>query len=392
MTCLRRAAPAIWFLVLIWVSANETAAYEFKLIPSLALRGEYDENLFFSSDDEEDDYIATISPGLRLTERTERVKVDLSGRADWIEYRDNDELDDVDQDYRGNFRYLITPEIGISADAMFTMDSRRDRDIDVTGLVMTNVERKRQYYSLSGDYTVSEKTASVLSYTYARDKFDDPEFVDMEMHRTALGFTHDLGRSFPLAVGRMNLGYARYDYENIELDDYSLTFGVARRFSELLSLLVDLGGRYTRSDIERVSDDKDDEWSGVGQVDLSYNHEVTRVSLSLSQYMRPASGRGGTSERTSASFDINTHFTAGLWGDIYTAYYLNKADAEEFGTLDIDEETWLIRPRVRYNFNRDMSLSASYQYTTVNYRESDTEAHRNLVFIRFYYQYPLFDK
>ena len=78
MKCFKKVAPAILLVVLLIVCANETFADEFKLIPSLTVKGEYNDNIFYTTDETEDDFITTISAGLELIERTERLDLGLS--------------------------------------------------------------------------------------------------------------------------------------------------------------------------------------------------------------------------------------------------------------------------------------------------------------------------
>ena len=56
-----------------------TGAYgdEFKIIPSVSVREEYDDNVFYTSSDEKDDFITTAAAMLELSQRTERLNLNL---------------------------------------------------------------------------------------------------------------------------------------------------------------------------------------------------------------------------------------------------------------------------------------------------------------------------
>ena len=88
MTCLKKVSLVILLLSLTVFCANEIMADEFKLIPSIAVRGEYNDNIFYTADDTEDDFITTISAGLELIERTERVDLNLSALVSPFFYDD----------------------------------------------------------------------------------------------------------------------------------------------------------------------------------------------------------------------------------------------------------------------------------------------------------------
>jgi uncharacterized protein (PEP-CTERM system associated) len=74
------------------LSATDLWADEFKLTPSVAVRQEYNSNIFFDSSNEKDDFITRVKPGLELIERTERIDLRLAGFVTPYVYWENDEL------------------------------------------------------------------------------------------------------------------------------------------------------------------------------------------------------------------------------------------------------------------------------------------------------------
>ncbi|MBW2012086.1 MAG: hypothetical protein JRI32_10795 [Deltaproteobacteria bacterium] len=410
MSCLKKAPFVFLFIVIVFLHLEETRGDGLNITPFVALEQEYNDNIFFDDDDETNDFIATISPGLELIERTERLDTRLSAQINNLIYYDNDELNSVDQYYTGRLRYRITPKTDVSAEAGYTRDSRSDRDIEETGLVLSTATRHQQRYSLSGRYMLSEKTAATLSYAYDQDDFDDSEFDDSRSHSTNLGFTHNISYLIPQTLGRMNLGYARYDFPDSVVDNYTWTIGASRDFTEILTFLVDFGIRYTRSEIEvqRIEtlnsgstdffapwppkdEEKSTGWGGVGEVALSYRGELTDGSLSFFRDVRAASGRTGATERTALVFEIGRRITEKLRGNLSTGYYLNNSEGDDFAAEDIDEKTLRFQTRARYEFTKDIALEASYTFTTIRDSEENTTKNRNLVFMRAVFQYPILE-
>ncbi|MBL0716420.1 MAG: hypothetical protein JJV89_00075, partial [Desulfosarcina sp.] len=76
---------------------TETRADDFKLVPSIDVKGEYNDNIFFDDRNEVKDFITVISPALKLTNRTERLDMGLFVRLDGNAYSDNDVLNAIDQ-------------------------------------------------------------------------------------------------------------------------------------------------------------------------------------------------------------------------------------------------------------------------------------------------------
>ena len=56
-------------------------ADDFEIIPSVLVREEYNDNIFFTKNDKIDDFITTLAGSLELIERTERVNANLYGRV-----------------------------------------------------------------------------------------------------------------------------------------------------------------------------------------------------------------------------------------------------------------------------------------------------------------------
>ncbi len=391
MNCMRKVGLAIWLMALTILLPNGVLADEFKLVPSIAVREEYNDNIFFDDHGEIDDWITTISPGLMLINRTEQLDVNLSARGDSLKYGQNDELNEFDQNYAGDFIYRITSRMTVSGNAGYTVDSRSDRDIETTGRVQSTEERKSYTGGLTGAFVLTEKTSVSLSYAYERNDFDDPESEDDKFHSSDLGFIRDFSEFLPRTVGRMNFGYSYYDSSDTNIDTYSGTVGLSYEITEVFSLLVDLGARYSDSEVVVGAKQRDNDWGGVGQMTVSYRGELTRATLSVQKNISPARGEDGTTDRTSFLFNIGRRFAEKFSTNLSVAYFLNKADTGELATEDIDDRTISISPGLSYEIIDDLALEISYTYTKVRDREDHSRTRRNLVYLGLRYQYPLFE-
>jgi hypothetical protein len=129
----------------------------------------------------------------------------------------------------------------------------------------------------------------------------------------------------------------------------------------------------------------------VGKASLKYTGEKTTFSLSASYDLAPASGYNGAAQRTAFLFDIRQRFAYEFSGALSTGYFLNYASAGDYGVNSLNEETFFVVPSLRYEFTKDLYLDLGYNFTNTQYKNTDTSAYRNLVFLRFYVQYPLFE-
>jgi len=377
---------------------------EFRLTPSLAVSEKYNDNIFFSDSDRQKDWLTVLAPGLELVDRTERLDLNLKARIDDIHYNDLQDLDSVDQFYSGRFRYAVTDRLTLGPSATFTRDSQPDRDIESTGLVLSTARRDRQNYGASMDYRLPDMTMATVAYNYEAEQYDQVGYTDWWSQSVNLDLAGDLGK-WVQGTGRLGLGYAHYHFEGNIIDSYSATIGLKHDLSEKWSLLADVGGRYTDSSFEVLhatlippativinSEERSSSgWGAVGQLVVTYKDNYTTGNVTVKKDIMPASGRNSVADRTLVTFDLRRRFTYELQGFVTGGYYLNKSDPGDYAVQEIDERTMRWEAGVRYEFTRDMFLEASYGYTTTQYRNSDTQADRNLLLLRFFMQHTLFE-
>jgi hypothetical protein len=407
---LKKIKYSIFILILSFFFSFKLAiGDEFKLIPSISLKEEYNDNLFFTERDKEKDFITTISPGLELSNKTERLDLNLLAQLNKLIYGKNDELNKLEQNYRGRIRYSFHPKLNLSANAGFTRDYRPDRDIEITGLVTKAIRRDKINFAGGAEYIYSEKTRGNLSYNFEKADYErDPEFVDTKAHELNIGLIHDLSQHLPSTIGRANLGYARYEFSETLINYYYGTIGMGRALSEKWNLIADLGLSYTRSEFDvyyyliyptiYYKEKKEKDGLGlVSQATLSYRGEKTKrgekttLDLSLAHRLMPASGTVGATKRTAFTFDFGHRLTYELLLRLSAGYYINRAKRGEFGIEEMDERTFRINPRLRYEFTKDIALEAYYSFTYLRDKDDDTKAKRNLFMVNLIIQYPLFE-
>ncbi len=403
----RRASSFVLLLLALFafLIPRPALADQTQLTPSIAFRGEYNDNIFFDRRNEKSDFLSVITPGLELTDKTERLDARLSGALPIYTYARYDEINSVDQNFNGNLRYRLTPLFTTSLNGRYVKDSQPDREIAETGLVLGNVMRHRYSAGLSGDYALSEISTVGISYHYASDDYESRAYTDMRSHNGALTYALDLSRTLPNTRGRVTMGYNRFEFSDSHVDNYTVMVGAEKKVTELYTLSADVGGRYTRSNFKvpglqpvapglfRIvkNEETRDNTGVVGRAALSYQGEQTTGSISFFRDIAQSGGQEGTVQRTAFVFDVGKSFTYELWAHFSAGYYLNTSDKSQYALRNIDEKTWRVNPWIRYNLTQDLSLDASYAFTRVNYKTSDTSANRNLIFLNLVYRYPLFD-
>ncbi len=367
-------------------------ANEFRLVPSIAAKEEYNDNIMFLPDDIRRDFITTISPSLELVNNTEKIQTDLLARLDRYDYIDNRDFSATDQLYKSKLRYVATPMFSITGEAGYSRDSQPGRDISTTGIILSAVPRKRINASVSSDYQFDEKTGALVSYAYNKDDYESTNFVNYASHNVNAGLVHDLGQYFQGLKGRVNLGYSNYLSSDTRIDNVIGTLGISRDFSELWSIQVDGGIRHTWSGVSSGQlQTNSNGWGWVGDISLIYKGERGNGSLAYNRDVTPASGLNGAVERNTLTLSAQYRMTEELSIISTAGYYMNKSDAGEFSTQSIDQRTFSISPGMRYEFSKDITLEALYDYTKIDYLTSNTAASRNLLSIRLYFQFKLLE-
>jgi len=396
----------IWVILFISLAAilhvRVAVADEFRLMPNLRLTEEYNDNIFLSATGRIQDFTTTTSPGLELYDSTERFHGNLSSRAAWLVYANNPGFDHIDQFHSGNGSYQLTPSLALNAGAAYSVDSRPDRALPTTGLVVeSTVPRRTESFTGGADYTLTEKSGLSFSYGYAQSVYlsSQPQTSNYTTNSAQISLSHDLESMLKNTKGQVTFSYINYDYQNrhLSVDSYSGTVGATKTLSEKLSVSINAGAVQTISNVESLNifgfpeKEKLTSLGFTGMGSLAYRGEKTDASISASQQVLPSPGSAGTTNRTSLAFSADHRFTYELSGTFFCQYFLNKSTQTGVGVQQIDQVSFSISPGLRYEFTRDFFLEGTYTYTRIDDNVNNTSASRNLFMLRLTMQTRLFE-
>ncbi len=394
----RKCAAIVCCGLFLVMARAEAQAQEFRLIPGVSLKQEFNDNIFFSSGDTTSSFISTVSPKLSLVGHTERVDARIDANLDILFYTADSHQNRVDQNYQAHANYQLTPRFKLGGEAGYSLSSRADSNIETTGQVTTQgTGTEQQRYSLTGDLTVSEKLAGTLAYNYEQTDYSPTTASNSQTHGANLGLIYDMGTVLPLLKLRGNLGYNTNRFSGFTVDTYSATTGFSYAFHELWSVQADAGGIYTSESatvqpagINTINSAN----NGLGwtaALIFAYKGEKDSASLNFSRGVQSSYGSTGVVERTSVIMTLNRRFTYELSGAISAGYYLNNSIQNQFAGQATDSTTFRVSPSLRYEFNPDIAVDGNYEFAMVQNHQAGTDALRNLVYIRLTVQYPLFE-
>jgi hypothetical protein len=408
----------LWLIVivLLGVLASPVFGQNDKIVPYVSLMQEYSDNIVFSRDNEEEDFITTGNAGMVYTHRDARMRALVDARVSRLMYWDNDQLNSTDGLVRGSWKYQVTERAGAGLAASYRNDSRRDEDLDVTGVVLTG-DRDRAEVSGSVDYRFSEITAGEFTVGYTTTEVDgisqDEDYDTLQMD---FALTRNLSRIFKNTTGLFNVSYMRYSsefdttvpdplfttafYREFDSDVFQVTAGFSRNITELYTVYMTGGVSYTDTTESRrivqtglvngytmLPDQNDDSFGGVLAAGVNYDGLYYDVRLGVSHGVRGDAGTNGTVERTAVNLKVDRKVSENFSLTLAASGYLNRNERQTLS--DLDQVTLNIQPGFRYRITDTLDLSGAYRYTQVDDRHIDQTRERSLVYLEIRKEFDL---
>ena len=182
----------------------------FRILTSLDLSGEYNDNILLAPRDELTDFIWTISPGVTIELPGRQWALRLGYRADIIRYTDHNELDTVDHTVQaaaqGNFGRL-----NLSVIDEFRV-TQTFPGFPVPELTQ-RVERHENLLRAEGEYRVADRWSVGAHYDFLLVNYvDDPQFDELDRQ------DHTVGVTVFYRVAPKTSVLGEYDYQIIRYD------------------------------------------------------------------------------------------------------------------------------------------------------------------------------
>lgn len=361
----------------------------FRILPSLDLTGEYNDNVDLEPSDKKSDFITTISPGIVIELPARRYALRLGYRADILRYAERSELDTVNHSAAFNGRIAFPWGLAVTLSDGFT------RAFDFPGFpvpeITRRVERNENVLKLNTEYTIGERISLGLTYGWLLiDYLDDPEFeqLDRQEHQVGLIVFYRILPKTSL-LGEYDYQVIRYDVET-DRDSNSNKFKVGIRgdLTAKTSVTLKLG-----AEIKDYEDPAQDDWTGpIAEVEA------------LWKYRAPSELRifGGRANVESVSEGAN--FYVATYGGVEVRHHLTSRlilgvsgligvndypDPVTVGTKT-DERLdffYQFNASLRYQFRRWLSAQIGYAYLRrdSNFGEFEYTNNRVTVSLRLTY-------
>lgn len=313
----------IFFLIL-----TSSVWAEFSLQPSISLREEYDDNIFLDPDNEEEDFITTITPGLSLGYTGERLRLTVNYRfIAWL-YMHNSRENETSHNAQVDSTLAILRDVFFlrvtDSYSRVTIDQRRqvvqdNRNVNTTDSNRLTVNPYLEY-PLSGTLKVK------AGYTYENIWYKDDNGDDEEVHIATGGFIKEISPKLTASL------FYSYSIHNIkpygDLEDYDtqdIVLGLNYQLTQKLSLQGSYG--YEWLDYKERDNYDSDIWNANAQYQIT---ESVSFNLGYAQNFVSSVDAGVNESKTIfASLMRQGAISAALRGFERTDTYLNEDRKDE---------------------------------------------------------------
>ena len=439
-------------LLCVFVSTS-CLAKEWYLEPSFSLRTEYDDNkrlltdTFVQSIRENGDnsklsaYGIITSAEAKAGVRSDNYNVFFKGKVAIKEYFSDLDFDSEDFFLDLNADYTLNERNVLGFSAGYNQESTLTAELDATGLSQENIPRQTWSVSPTWTHYLSENKYIQTTYSHQDVSYkqsNTTRFSDYVYDSVTLTFFHQWNDKLQ---NFLTAGWSKFavPVRRSETDEYQINAGLNYSFSETWTASAMAGVRFTHTEGFRTVANSSLVNTGLpinlpngpiiingvsGQVidglffqdgiiidQIPFTDDQTGLVFSFSTekqfetgnigggYSRSTSPAGDGSLRTVDRFTLNylQKITKHLHFDLNAAIHITEATSNV--DLNSDRTYYTVTPSLRWQFNRQLSLSGGYRYRRQEFESVNNNAgvnntksvgESNSVFITLRYQWDKF--
>jgi hypothetical protein len=383
-------------------SLGQEPSQRLTITPSLSLGERYDDNIFETRTDKQDDFITVLAPGIRVqylpTAPTLGTLFDLDYRAAIEFFADHSSQNNVNHRLSLTLASPLAPSLDVRLRDLFVSTEdplgRDERLSDPTGSRPVSQQRRertiRNEAEGRADIRLGGRTSLGVVLGNLVDDVDIPEELDEFRYTvgTELGYIFNVARNSRVFVAYQatfenfrDNGIVPLGTSDAAFQVHAIGPGVQHDLTPTLTVQAALGYSFTTSDAPQ----KDGHDGVIGNVQLTKTFNKGQASLG---YARRFSAEGDTGDVVTddtvsarASINLTGKLMARLDGNVSWINFQGVTSSTL--TSDNDDRRFLsIRPGLTYQILRPWGVSVAYIYEYTDYTDStiaDTSDHRVLL-------------
>lgn len=334
------------------------------LVATLSATGEFRSNVTLAAEDEIDDFVWTLTPGLEFNYGTSGATLDFSMFAQYgvVRFVDSTEFDTERAnigavlEYDGD-RYTVNGKAGYRESEDFEADAIRGREV---------IEIADVYGTIQTRYRISPKTSFGLGGSYTDREYENSEFNrDRIFWKVPVTLFREVTPKYDALV---EVGFGQTDIDEGDLySDYVFNVGLDGEVLPKLDGTFKVGYRYREFD-------SDEESEGGVNLNLGGNYEISPVSQArFSIFSRFGAGGGGSSnEQIGGSLTYFQQITRQIRGTVFGRYTMI-----DYSESEREDDNINLGLSGEYTFNQFVSFRAGYtfRYNDSSFDLQDYDGH-----------------
>jgi predicted porin len=369
------------FLVGLGIPTAGWAQEGFYVIPSLAVAEVFDDNLFYTSEDREQDLITRFTPDILIGYRS--TPFTLTGRYtfDAEVYASHSELTTAQARQRASIdaRYLAKPSWTLALTTAYT-ETQRPQELNLLSGLAAGRQRASDFtFTPSTVYRFNPLTEGIGAYTFVR-KLSGGE--SGEEHAVNLGLNRRLTPLDTVSLGYL-LRYFTFTGDDVSSDDTTTSnaflLGWTRQITPLTRVELRAGPRFSSDELN-------------AEVAVSVRRRLKHGELALG-YARTqdvSTGVGAAVDTDSVFGLLSYQISPFLRIGVEPLFARNSAE-------DSDANVYQIRLSSVYQLNKWLSFQGSYYFgyqqgsidsNGGTEQNNDDNIHHNVIFLGVVITYP----
>jgi hypothetical protein len=359
-------------LILGGVKAGEAA--DWVITPSIETKGEYLNNIYYSSQFRVSDYILSAGPKLDFQYSSEVTRLVGSLKFLGLHYLQNSNIDRINQYYNFEGSTLATSRLKLQLAASFKSTSSPTEYLAATGGVVSN-NNLVTYISVTPGltYHLTERWFTELTYSMLGMNYQDRVYQNYISHSVSDSLNYLLNERTTV-IARITGYYAKYQNYGNSIAVLGQQLGFSRKFSEKWSMILLGGANFNQvnsnvgvASFENVAGfrttrlKRQETTSVTPFVVVGTNYQWEKGGVNL-RYERNQSANSyqNQSQYNNFTVNINQAITKRLNFELNPYFYLANITG---GSSNYNSNYMGIKPAFNYKLTERTLLSAAYNFS-----------------------------
>ena len=341
-------------------------AAEWALLPSIGVKGVYNDNLVLTPLPHKATYGYWVSPAADFSGKTERLEVSSRIAADFVSYYGGRETQFTNVFLPLTLRYKTEKDL-LGFSGGFTRDNTLMNELLSTGLVLRFTQRNQWIANPSWSRSITEKLSIQSNFQLNDTTYEDGlslGLVDYQLFGGSGGLLYQLTEQDQI---QLTGSYVNFHTTNapaaFRADFPGVNLTLTRAFTETLTGTVQGGPRFVSSTTQIVGDNvsaQNTVW--LFGASLTKKFESTSIQVSVDRDIVP-SGFGLLIQRDRAGLTMSHDLTETLAASFNGSGYLVSGVTEiaQGGTLP-ESRYFYLTPKIAWKFSEWWKMELSYTY------------------------------